>query len=81
MFVMSVAQIDGRDPDTSRARRAARYVAFALAMAGLGLVVHAMVNGARLELLLVSLGLAAGAALIGLLAYTPGGSVVVRNRD
>ena len=81
MFVMNVAQVDGRDPAVSRARRTALCVAFALAMAGLGLLVHALVNGARLELLLVSLGLAAGAALIGLLAHAADGSVVVRNRD
>jgi hypothetical protein len=78
---MNVAHVDGRDPDPSRARRAALYVALALAMAGLGVLIHALINGPRLELLLVSLGLATGAALIGLLAQTPGANVVVRNRD
>jgi hypothetical protein len=78
---MNVAHVDRRDPDVSRARRTALYVAFALATAGVGLLVHALISGPRLELLLVSLGLVAGAALIGLLVQAPGGSVVVRNRD
>ena len=80
MFVMNVAHVDSRE-DVSRPRRAAFYVALALAAAGLGLLVHAVLSGPRLELLLVALGLATAAALVGLLAQAPGGSVVVRHRD
>jgi hypothetical protein len=76
---MNVAHVDSREVP-SRPRRAAFYVALALAAAALGLVVHALLSGPRLELLLVSLGLAAAAALVGLLAQAPGG-MVVRHRD
>ena len=46
-----------------------------MAVAGAGLLLHAVVSGARFELVVLALALAAGAALIGLLALTPGLSV------
>ena len=57
------------------ARRVALVATCFMAVAGAGLLLHAVVSGARFELVVLALALAAGAALIGLLALTPGLSV------
>ena len=46
-----------------------------MAIAGAGLLLQAVVSDARFELVVLALGLAAGAAVIGLLVLTPGLSV------
>jgi hypothetical protein len=48
---------------------------------GFGLLVHAVLHGARLEILLAALGFAAGAALVGLLMSSPTGTIVVLHDD
>jgi len=78
---MNVTPLDAAGPHAPASRRAARYVALGLAVAGAALLVRAIVSGARLEVLLVALGLAAAAALIGLLAAGDTGDVVVRSRE
>jgi hypothetical protein len=66
----------GRGPSSSdAARRGAVVVACGMAVTGLGLLLHAALAGARFELVVLALGFAAGAALIGLLVLTPGLSV------
>ncbi|MET0883109.1 MAG: hypothetical protein ABWZ13_03075 [Acidimicrobiales bacterium] len=61
--------------DPRSTRRLALLVAWVMAVAGAGLLLQALVSGARFELVVLALGLAAGAALIGLLVLTPGLSV------
>ncbi len=78
---MNVTQLDAGKPQAPATRRAALYPAVALAAVGLGLLVHAALTEARLEVLLVALGLGAAAALVGLLALAPSSDVVVRHRD
>jgi hypothetical protein len=56
-------------------RRLALVAAWVMAVAGAGLLLQALVSGARFELVVLALGLAAGAALIGLLVLIPGLSV------
>ena len=56
-------------------RRLALVAAWVMAVTGAGLLLHALLSGARFELVVLALGLAAGAAVIGLLALTPGLSV------
>jgi K+ transporter len=46
-----------------------------MAVAGAGLLLQALVSDARFELVVLALGLVAGAAVIGLLVLTPGLSV------
>ena len=54
----------------------------AMAVAGAGLLVHAAVYGARFEMIVAAFGLAAGAALVGILVLTPGGRLsIVRDDD
>jgi hypothetical protein len=77
---MNVTQVDAGGSRASASRRMARVLAVVLAVGGVALLVHAIVTGARLELLLVALGLAAAAALIGLLAASPTSDVVVRHK-
>jgi hypothetical protein len=55
--------------------RLALVAAWVMAVAGAGLLLQALVFGARFELMVLALGLAAGTALIGLLVLTPGLSV------
>jgi len=59
---MNVTPIEAGGPSAPAAGRPARWVSVALAVAGAALLVHAVVFGARLELLLVALGLAAEGA-------------------
>jgi hypothetical protein len=62
--------------DPRSTRRFALVAAWVMAVAGAGLLLQALVSGARFELVVLALGLAAGAALIGLLVLTPGLSVI-----
>lgn len=57
------------------ARRGALVTACAMAVTGVGLLLHAALAGARFERVVLALALAAGAALIGLLVLTPSLSV------
>jgi hypothetical protein len=74
---MNVTRIDA-PRSSGLPRRVAFVVAAGLAVAGLGLLVHAALGEARLELVLVALGLGAAAALVSLLAASPASDVVVR---
>jgi hypothetical protein len=81
---MNVTQVtDGSAPALAPAtRRIAVIAVTALAAAGAGLLVHATVYGARFELIGAVFGLAAGAALVGVLVLTPGGRLsIVRDDD
>ncbi|HEY5886829.1 MAG TPA: hypothetical protein VIT24_03825 [Acidimicrobiales bacterium] len=62
-------------PAAGSTRRIAFVTTCVLAVGGAGLLLHAVVSGARFELVVLALALVAGAALIGLLALTPGLSV------
>lgn len=76
---MNVTQVtDGSAPAT---RRVAAIAVTAMAVAGAGLLVHAAVYGARFEMIVAALGLAAGAALVGVLVLTPGGRLSIVGDD
>jgi hypothetical protein len=77
---MNITQVDGRGRD-SVLRRPALLASAGLAFVGLALLAHALLNGARLELLLAALGFGAGAALVGLLAVSPGSHLVIHQDD
>ncbi len=76
---MNVTRMETSRAGTPSSRRAGLLLALGLAVAGTGLLVHAAFAEARLELVLVALGLAAAAALVGLLVVTPSGLVVRRD--
>jgi len=79
---MNVTQVNGGAPvRPSTARRVALVAATSMAVAGGGLLVHAALAGARFETVVAALGFAAGAALVGLLALSPGGLSVIRDDD
>ena len=81
---MNVTQVtDGSAPVASSAsHRLALAMVAVMAVAGVGLLVHAALVGARFELIVTALGLAAGAALVGILVLTPGGRLsIVRDDD
>lgn len=80
---MNVTQVtDGAPALAPATRRVAIVVVTAMAVAGAGLLVHAAVYGARFEMIGAALGLAAGAALVGVLVLTPGGRLsIVRDDD
>jgi hypothetical protein len=61
-------------------RRGASWVALTLLITGGGLLAVSALSGARFELVVAGLGLAAGGALIGLLAAVPKVSVVRERR-
>lgn len=61
--------------DPGSTRRVALVAAWVMAVAGAGLLLQALVSDARFELVVLALGLVAGAAVIGLLVLTPGLSV------
>ena len=61
--------------DPRPTRRVALVAAWVMAVAGAGLLLQALVSDARFEMVVLALGLVAGAALIGLLVLTPGLSV------
>lgn len=77
MFVMNAAHVTPAPSSTAAGstRRFAFVAICVMAVAGAGLLLHAVVSGARFELVVLALALAAGAALIGLLVLTPGLSV------
>lgn len=52
-----------------------------MAGAGVGLLAHAAVTGPRFEQIVAALGLAAGAAVVGLLVLGHGGLTVTRDDD
>ena len=77
MFVMNATQVPpGRSSTAAGStRRVALVATCVMAVTGAGLLLHALVSGARFELVVLALALGAGAALIGLLVLTPGLSV------
>jgi hypothetical protein len=64
---MNVTQVGRGRPGASPHRRTSLLAAGGLALVGVGLLTLAVLDGARLELLLASLGFVAGAALVALL--------------
>lgn len=80
---MNVTQVtDGSAPALAPAtRRVALIAVTAMAVAGFGLLVHAALYGARFEMIVAALALAAGAALVGVLVLTPGGRLSIVGDD
>lgn len=76
---MNVTQVtDGGGPvASSLSHRVAVVLVLGMALAAAGLLVHAAVAGARFELVVAALALAAAAALIGILVLTPGGRLSI----
>ena len=65
---MNVTQVGRGESGAAPHRRTSRLAAGGLALVGVALLALAALDGARLELLLASLGLVAGAALVALLS-------------
>jgi hypothetical protein len=81
---MNVTQVtDGSTPvASSLSHRVALVLVALMAVTAGGLLVHAAVAGARFELILAALALGTAAALVGILALTPGGRLsIVRDDD
>ena len=81
MFVMNVTQVTDGGAPALATRRVAIIAVTAMAVAGVGLLVHAALYGARFEMIVAALCLAAGAALVGVLVLTPGGRLAVVRDD
>jgi hypothetical protein len=64
---MNVTQVGRQGRGASAHRRPALLAALGLALLGVGLAAVAVLDGARLELLLAALGFVAGGALVALL--------------
>ena len=81
MFVMNATHVTRRPSRTAAGstRRFALVAIGVMAVAGAGLLLHALVSGARFELVVLALALAAGAALIGVLVLPPPGLSVTRD--
>ena len=76
---MNVTRVtDGGAPvAASLSHRVALVLVAAMALAAAGLLIHAVIAGARFELVVAALALGAAAALIGVLVLTPGGRLSI----